>query len=378
MASTATMPSAAVSPDERFDDRTGRGRELAQLDAAIGSGDGNAADAGLRGVAKRDPGSFKEDMDDLDEAVRLAPDDPEVYIDRGLALDAMCLDEAAEADFSKAIKLDPHSPAYILRAKSRMLMGMYRQAIGDVEKIMRMIPDDGGDEVGRAMRGEALTMRGHCHNGLGKHWRAVRDLDQAVERCPESFQAYYFRGLAKEDMGRMEEALADYDEAIRLDPEITDPRMRRGVLHLKAGRMEEALADFSATVGPGDGEDGGVLPLILRGKALGELGRHDEALADLDEAVRIDPGRWSTYLARGFEKGLQRRYEEALADLDMAVGMEPGNPLLHYIRGNCNSDLGRPGEAAGDYREAIRLAEHGDSWRDICERAKADLAELSL
>ena len=56
-------------------------------------------------------------------------------------------------------------------------------------------------------------------------------------------------------------------------------------------------------------------PTTNRGNATAELGRHEEAIADYDEAIRINPGICPSLLPTGeLSKNELGRHEEAIAD----------------------------------------------------------------
>ena len=61
------------------------------------------------------------------------------------------------------------------------------------------------------------------------------------------------------------------------------------------------------------------------GEAKGKLGRCDEAIADLDEALQLEPSDASALRARGAAKWILGRCDEAIADLDEALQLEPSD-----------------------------------------------------
>src|SRR5579864_5904650 len=55
-----------------------------------------------------------------------------------------------------------------------------------------------------------------------------------------------------------------------------------------------------------------------RGNVLIELGRHDEGIRALSEAIRIQPQNPATYVYRGFGHAQKGEHSKALADFDRA------------------------------------------------------------
>ena len=64
----------------------------------------------------------------------------------------------------------------------------------------------------------------------------------------------------------------------------------------------------------------------LRGRALTSAGKYDEAIAELNEAIRLEPDLARAYNARGFVYLLKRDFKSALPDFDEAIRLNPNYP----------------------------------------------------
>jgi tetratricopeptide (TPR) repeat protein len=94
---------------------------------------------------------------------------------------------------------------------------------------------------------------------------------------------------------------------------------------------------------------------VNRGIALRRKGDSDKALADYDEAVRLQPDVATAFNGRGGIYNDRKEYDRAIAQFDEALRLRPGNPQFHNNRGNAwlgKRDFER---ALRDYEEAIRL-----------------------
>jgi tetratricopeptide (TPR) repeat protein len=69
-----------------------------------------------------------------------------------------------------------------------------------------------------------------------------------------------------------------------------------------------------------------------RGAAYYNQGQHDLAIADLDEAIRLDPKLATAYGIRGFAYNSKGQRDRAIADLDEAIRLDPNNARLHHSR----------------------------------------------
>ena len=59
----------------------------------------------------------------------------------------------------------------------------------------------------------------------------------------------------------------------------------------------------------------------------------DRALADFNQAIRLDPKLTEAYLNRGVLRRDRMEWDQALADLDAAIRLDAREPNAHYHRG---------------------------------------------
>ena len=91
-------------------------------------------------------------------------------------------------------------------------------------------------------------------------------------------------------LGRAAHALAAVEQALALAPDDPLSLWVRGLIHQHEGRPTPALADFERAL-KGDDLDRTLMAQAIgsRGMALADLGRHAEALRDLDRAIELRP-----------------------------------------------------------------------------------------
>ena len=117
--------------------------------------------------------------------------------------------------------------------------------------------------------------------------------------------------------------------------------------------------------------------LIFRGKAYGQTGDIDRCLADIEEAIRLDPTNVFAVGARGDVYLVKKDYERALADYTTAASLDPNNALVFIGRGIVYIATGDIDRAMADFEQAIRLQPAlaaGLYWRGIAKRLKGDAA----
>jgi tetratricopeptide (TPR) repeat protein len=137
----------------------------------------------------------------------------EALMNRGTALEVREDPEAARADYTLVIALDPgNALAYYNRGNVHARQDQPEQALADYDKAISL---DGND-------GDFFTNRGLIHTELGHFEKAVADFDRAIELGLNEAAIWSARGLANERLGRTQDATSDYRKALVLDSQDAD------------------------------------------------------------------------------------------------------------------------------------------------------------
>jgi tetratricopeptide (TPR) repeat protein len=97
------------------------------------------------------------------------------------------------------------------------------------------------------------------------------------------------------------------------------------------------------------------LDLVNRAAEYFEKGDYDQALKDLDDAIRLDPEYVPAFKYRGAVYLKRKEFGRAVDDYRKAIRLEPNNAEHFYNRGAAYSGIGEYDLAISDYTEAIRL-----------------------
>jgi Flp pilus assembly protein TadD len=82
---------------------------------------------------------------------------------------------------------------------------------------------------------------------------------------------------------------------------------------------------------------------------------YDRAIADCNEALRVDPKHMNAFLNRGLAYAAKRNYSQAIADYDQAIRLDPKSASAFVARGKIHSEKREFAEAIADYGHAIEL-----------------------
>ncbi len=220
----------------------------------------------------------------------------------------------SEDDLSAALKLAPENGSVSLnRGVTRMRLKRWSGAIDDFQRYLTLAPK----AVGRA---GILNDVGEVHRQLGQYDKAVKALSAAIALGPHA-GTYLNRGQAFSTLGRLAEAADDFSAAIRHEPGKPDGWFLRAQARLRQGRPDDAARDLDKALErrPDDTET-----LLFRGLTQQVRGKPAEARRDLLAVVHGRPTPARGHLARGLLHLEDRSYALALADLSQVVN----DPLL--------------------------------------------------
>ncbi|WP_454816538.1 caspase family protein [Labrys neptuniae] len=305
-----------------------------------------AADGSARGVVIRwnaDTGNDSNQMVEMFEAY-----DAFAVIVGSLKLDEDDGDAAAEAPISEAADLKANRQLCggaktaddIIKACSDVL------AVGDL-----LLPDTLA--VTNSNRGWGFYLR-------GDYDKAIADYNEAIALRQDDDLPFSGRGYARFAKGDNAQAIADFDQALRLKPVRTELLSYRASAALKLGRLQESVDNITSVVAGGKA----VTPDYLnRGVALLELGRKDEATADLSRAIDLasndlaaDPAKNAySLMYRAMAKAYGNDPDGAIADATRFLSSTPQSPEAFHARGLANAVKQNYDAAIADYTKAIDL-----------------------
>ncbi|HUO02634.1 MAG TPA: tetratricopeptide repeat protein [Rhizomicrobium sp.] len=165
-------------------------------------------------------------------------------------------------------------------------------------------------------------------------------------------QSLFRRAVGFHQGGNLGEAAQAYGKILRREPNNFAARQLLALVRFQEGRDQDALAEIDAALAiqPGTAE-----ALATRGNILIRLGRQDDALKDFDQAIAAKPDYAEALYNRGNCRQYLGRFHEAVGDYSRALALHPDYEPAFTNRGNALGKLGRFSEALGDYDAAIRL-----------------------
>ncbi len=181
---------------------------------------------------------------------------------------------------------------------------------------------------------------------------------QALAEVPDSVSeraeiwTLYSLGLQEEYAGRFGQALGHFRRASQRSPGDPELLVRQGACLRELGRPEEALAVAREALARDSLHAGA---LWITASSLAKLGRLEEALATCTRLASRGPEPRAHRLMANLYRRLGR-HEEALSELDVLVRLEPDSPALLEQRAELRMKLGRVDDALEDYWALLEIA----------------------
>ena len=137
-----------------------------------------------QGVKKFRGGDYTGAIEDFTEAIRLSPNEPEIYSNRGLARARTGDFQGALADYNQAIRIEPnYALGYLHRGIAFSTLRDYQKAFSDYEQALRLNPN----------MGEAYYNRGNIHRHLKENQAALADFEKAAELYEQQGKTQYYQ-----------------------------------------------------------------------------------------------------------------------------------------------------------------------------------------
>ncbi len=304
-----------------------------------------------RGQAYMSKDDHDRALADATEAIRLDAKSAKAFNLRGTALQKKKEHDRAIADFSEAIRLDPgFALAYVNRGDAWDEKGELDRAIADLNEGIRLDPKSA----------RAFNLRGYVQQRKREYDQAIADDSRAIDIDANFAPAYRHRARAFATKNDYDKAIADFARRYGSTGPCGSLRQsqrrlgrqgrsrpghrrcqRRDRLDSKSARAQLAWVPPAeeARVRPGDRglhegdrdrpQDGLSVPRTRRG--LLRKGEHERAIADLSEALRLDPKSANGYLARASAYQLKGDQQSALADYDEAIRIDRSVCACAYL-----------------------------------------------
>lgn len=303
----------------------------------------NPDDAGalhLLGILRGQRGDVAGALQLVARASELDPDNAACRHTLGeMYLSANRLDEAAQA-YDEARQLNPNlAAAHAGLGHVALLRGDLDAAENHFKVALRADENDT----------PALTGLGNVAQARGDSARALQLLTQAAEGAPDNplIQASYARAML--DQGMPDFAGKALDNALAVRPGYALAQVLRADVHVQKGEFAAATQIYESLLAHGE-----QVPAVRTG--LGDIaraqGRHADAIAQYDEALRLQPALDHAAIRRADALARSGRVAQAIVDMQARLAASPDNVRVYIGLARLLTQVGRHDEALAVWTQA--------------------------
>ena len=198
---------------------------------------------------------------------------------------------------------------------------------------------------------------------------AEEDCTLCLERNPFLVQAYYARGIARQSQEKFDEAIEDYRKGLEFKAEDRQMLVNVAVANIQKKDFKEAEKVFDElmtahpkysmnylTRGAMYTEKGDTVKALADRAILHyQMNNMKDALADLNEAIRLNTRESGYYINRGLVRYQLKDLRGAMADYDQVVSMDSHNLIARFNRGLLRAQIGDNNRAIEDFDVVIEI-----------------------
>jgi tetratricopeptide (TPR) repeat protein len=183
----------------------------------------------------------------------------------------------------------------------------------------------------------------------------------------------YYKGLEYAIQGKFNESKDEFSEALNIEPAFgvakysleliedaigqkikskTAIHLFKGIDYRRQGKWDEAIAEFNKAIE--------INPRYAklydsRGYVYFVMSDFDNAISDSSKAIEINPNYANAYATRAGAYYFLLQYDEAISDNTRAIELDPMDATNYINRGNVYDDKGDTEKACSDWKRACEL-----------------------
>jgi tetratricopeptide (TPR) repeat protein len=175
-----------------------------------------------------------------------------------------------------------------------------------------------------------------------------------VSNAPQRADNEFQQGMKFMSPGKYPEAVVHFTRALSIYGQLPDALLERGNAHRILGEPDEALADYQAAI-----DLNPTLATAHNGIAMIYIERHDlpHALEKLNKAISLQPSV-EAYYERGQILEARGEHQKAIEDYDKAIAEQVDSPYMYRARALAKANLGDQEGAHADRILAVQIERH--------------------
>ena len=286
----------------------------------------------------------------LQKFIAEKPDVAFAHFQLAYAYTALKQADPAQAEYEKAISLDPKMAEAYLNLGILLLQTNPSQAVAPLKKAVDLLPS----------QSRPRNLLGTAQERSGDLKAAAESFEGAANLDPKDVDSLIHLGEVYLKLGRPVDAEKKFRAALDLDPKSREA-LQGFAVSLEAQKKPEALDAYRAYLAVVPQDEQARTRMLHR---MVEQGQYDAAVAELQksgQATNVDQLK----LKADIEVG-QKKYDEAVATLKQAVALAPNDAQLHGGLGRVYMETRDFPDAERELKAALQLDRNNlVYWKDL-------------
>lgn len=278
----------------------------------------------------------------LSDSIRMFPDNPRYYLERGLLLSQNNKHEIATQDYKKAWELSSDESVALEYASNLLLLNRTNEALLFLSDCRKKFPAN--IEFGRRIS--------EVYAQTGRRKEALAEYDKMIEQDSLNFMAWYERGLLLVRLRDTVAALQSLQRSYAIQPiNYTGLALANIYSDQKDPRVLGICDDLLKKDSAGQMVD----PLLLKGIYYSDIKQYNTALALFEECIKRDWKFTEAYIEKGIALFDQKKYTNALEVFKLGATVSNTNADTYFWLGRCYEVLNDKQQAKENYERALSL-----------------------
>lgn len=246
--------------------------------------------------------------------------------------------------FNQVLQDKPYLPApYLYRAIAKLNLDDYAGAEADAAMVVKIHP----------YMPDAWEVRGVAAQNLGNDSAAVEYYGEALKLLPRNKNIMFNMALALTDLKKYDRADSIYGQIIEAYPAFDNAFIGRAKLQLEMSDTVAAADNINKALQLNPNAYNGY---VLRA-SIAIDGHQDfaAALADMDQAIKLQPRATGLYINRAYLRHELDDYFGAMADYDYALQLEPLNQAALFNRSLLAMEVSDYQRAVDDLSKILQI-----------------------